>query len=197
MSDRPRSSSRFAPILRWILGAPPPPPARGPTGATPLDERMMGRALELARSGATAGEVPVGAVVYETSTGRVLGEAFNTRERDADPTAHAELLAVRQAAGALGDWRLNACTVVVTLEPCPMCAGLMVNARVGRVVYGTADPKAGACESLYSLASDARLNHRCVVLGGVRAEECADVLRRFFRERRAERRSLGEAPPHA
>jgi tRNA(Arg) A34 adenosine deaminase TadA len=195
MSSRQGPAAPLLSRLRRRLFPPPPPmPA---TGATPLDERMMERALELARSAGAMGEVPVGAVVYETSTGRILGEGFNTRERDNDPTAHAEFVAVRRAAAAVGDWRLNACTVVVTLEPCAMCAGLMVNARVGRVVYGAADPKAGACASLYALATDPRLNHRCVVLAGVRADACSDLLRRFFKERRAERRSSGDSPPHA
>ncbi|MBK7403192.1 MAG: nucleoside deaminase [Phycisphaerales bacterium] len=148
----------------------------------------MRRALELAAQAEAIGEVPVGAVVYETASGRVMGEGFNTRERDADPAAHAELRAVRAAAATTGDWRLNACTLVVTLEPCPMCAGLLVNARLGRVVYGADDPKAGACRSLYNLVSDPRLNHRCEVVAGVDAEPCAAILRNFFRSRRSARR---------
>lgn len=166
-------------------------PARpAPAGhATDLDRRMMARAIELARRAADLGEVPVGAVVYETATGRVLAEAFNTRERDADPTAHAELVAVREAARVLGDWRLNACTLVVTLEPCPMCAGLLVNARVGRVVYGASDPKAGACRSLFTITADARLNHRCEVVPGLEAEACGQLLRDFFKARRGARRA--------
>lgn len=157
--------------------------------ATDLDRQMMTRAIDLARQAAELGEVPVGAVVYETATGRVLAEAFNTRERDADPTAHAELVAVREAARTLGDWRLNACTLVVTLEPCPMCAGLLVNARVGRVVYGADDPKAGACRSLFAITTDARLNHRCEVVPGLEAEACGRLLRDFFKARRAARRA--------
>ncbi len=151
---------------------------------TPTDLAMMARAIALARAAAATGEVPVGAVVYETETGRVLGEAHNRRHLDKDPTAHAELLAVRQAAMAVGDWRLNHCTLVVTLEPCAMCAGLIVNARLGRVVYGCADPKAGACGTLMRLTEDSRLNHRVVPIGGVMGEECAGVLRDFFRARR-------------
>lgn len=151
---------------------------------TVTDEAMMARALELARAAAVAGEVPVGAVVYETESGRVLGEAHNRRHLDKDPTAHAELLAIRQAALEVRDWRLNHCTLVVTLEPCAMCAGLIVNARLGRVVYGCADPKAGACGSLMRLTEDARLNHRVAPIGGVMGEECAAVLREFFRARR-------------
>ena len=111
-------------------------------GATDRDRAMMRRALELADEAASMGETPVGAVVFETATGRVLGEGANRRETDRDPSAHAEHLAIVRAARALGDWRLNACTLCVTLEPCPMCAGLIVNARVGRVVYGADDPKA-------------------------------------------------------
>lgn len=152
--------------------------------ATELDVEVMRRALGLAREAGEAGEAPVGAVVYETATGRVLGEGFNRREMDKDPSAHAEVLAVRAAARAVGDWRLNRCTLVVTLEPCAMCAGLIVNARVGRLVYGAADPKAGAAGSLMRLTEDARLNHRVVPIGGVMAEESGELLRGFFRERR-------------
>jgi tRNA(adenine34) deaminase len=146
---------------------------------------MMGRAIELARQAAAIGEVPVGAVVYETATGRVLGEGFNRREVDHDPAAHAELIAIRAAAAAKGDWRLNDCTLAVTLEPCAMCSGLIVNARVGRLVYGAADPKAGAAESLYRLTNDPRLNHRVEPIAGVRAEECGALLKGFFRGLRA------------
>lgn len=151
-------------------------------GATPsaTDERMMERALTLARQAAAAGEVPVGAVVYETRSGRVLGEGANRRETDADPAAHAELLAIRAAARALGDWRLDGCTLVVTLEPCAMCAGLIVNARMGRLVYGCDDPKAGAVRSLYRITEDARLNHRVTPIGGLRAEESSRLLKEFF-----------------
>ena len=152
--------------------------------ATELDVRMMRRALELAGEAAEAGEVPVGAVVYETESGAVLGEGSNRREGDADPTAHAELLAIRTAAAAVGDWRLNHCSLAVTLEPCPMCAGLIVNARIGRVVYGADDPKAGACRSLFAIPNDPRLNHRTELVPGVLADECGEILRRFFRARR-------------
>lgn len=148
---------------------------------------MMGLALNLASKAAAIGEVPVGAVVVHR--GRVVGEGFNRRESEADPTSHAEIEAIRQAATALGDWRLSECTLYVTLEPCPMCAGAIVNARVGRLVYGATDPKAGAVASLYQLCSDARLNHRVEVLDGVRARECGLVLRRFFRGLRRRRRS--------
>lgn len=151
---------------------------------TPIDLTMMARALQLARAAAAIGEIPVGAVVYRTADGAVLGEGHNLRHTRKDPTLHAELIAIRAAAEALGDWRLNDCTLVVTLEPCPMCAGLIVNARVGRLVYGCADPKAGACGSLMSLTNDARLNHRVTPIGGAMAAECGELLREFFRQRR-------------
>lgn len=147
----------------------------------------MGRALELAQRAGESDEVPVGAVVYETETGRVLGEGSNARECGNDPAAHAELIAMREAAGAIGDWRLNRCTLVVTLEPCAMCAGLIVNARVGRVVFGARDPKAGAVESLYRLLADPRLNHRVRAIGGVYEGESAAMLRTFFRRKRTDR----------
>lgn len=145
---------------------------------------MMGRALELAREASSAGEVPVGAVVWETQTGRILGEGRNRREEDRDPSAHAEHIAILEASRAVGDWRLNHCSLAVTLEPCPMCAGLIVNARIGRVIYGADDPKAGACRSLYELTTDPRLNHRVELVSGVLAEESAQLLRAFFRQRR-------------
>ncbi len=151
---------------------------------TPTDEQMMRRALDLARQAAAMGETPVGAVVYRTATGELLGEGANLRHTRKDPTLHAELIAIRGAAAKIGDWRLNDCTLVVTLEPCPMCAGLIVNARLGRVVYGCADPKAGACGTLMSLTTDPRLNHRVTPIPGVLADECAELLRTFFRQRR-------------
>ncbi len=160
------------------LPTPPPP------GATPLDEQWMDRALELARLAAARGEVPVGAVVYRTATGEMIAEAHNTREGERDPAGHAEFLAIRTAAANIGDWRLNDCTVVVTLEPCLMCAGLMINARVGRLVFGTADPRAGAVVSLYTVLNDVRLNHRVPVVPGLRAAEASGLLREFFVARR-------------
>lgn len=150
------------------------------TDPTETDIAMMRRAIELARQAAAVGEVPVGAVVYETATGQILAEASNRREVDRDPTAHAELIAMREACRVRHDWRLTDCTVVVTLEPCPMCAGVIVNARVGRLVYGAPDPKAGACRTLMSLTNDARLNHRVEPIDGVLAEECAALLKSFF-----------------
>jgi tRNA(adenine34) deaminase len=119
----------------------------------------------------------------------VVARRHNERERSNDPTAHAELLALREAAAALGAWRLHDATIVVTLEPCPMCAGALVAARVGRLVYGAADPKAGACGTLYNLCADPRLNHEIAVTGGVRAEECGALLTSFFACRRNDRAS--------
>jgi len=142
----------------------------------------MARALELAHAARAGEEVPVGAVVVRESV--VLGEAHNRTVADADPTAHAEALAIRAAARALGDWRLLDTTLYVTLEPCAMCAGAIVLARIPRVVYGAADPKAGMGGSLANLLQDARLNHRCEVVTGVLAEASAELLRTFFRERR-------------
>ncbi len=157
------------------------------TEPTPHDLAMMDRAIALAREAGARGEVPIGAVVYETATGRVLAEGANTRERDRDPCGHAELIAVRAAAAAIGDWRLNHCSLAVTLEPCPMCAGAIVNARVGRVLYGADDPKAGAVRTLYTILEDERLNHRCAVIPGVRHDECAALLTDFFRSLRVQK----------
>jgi tRNA(adenine34) deaminase len=147
-----------------------------------MDVEAMRRALELAREAMSLGEVPVGAVIRRD--GRTIAEAFNLRETLDDPTAHAERLAITLAGRALGSWRLDGCTLYVTLEPCPMCAGAIVQARLPRVVYGARDPKAGACDSLYRLASDPRLNHRADVQGGLLAEECGAILAEFFRGRR-------------
>jgi len=148
---------------------------------------MMARALDLARHAASAGEVPVGAVVFRTATGEVLGEAGNRRETDMSPSAHAEFLAIEAACRLIGDWRLNDSTLAVTLEPCCMCAGLIVNARVGRVVYGARDPKAGCMGSLMRLTQDARLNHRVTPIEGVMAAESAALLREFFRYLRTDK----------
>jgi tRNA(adenine34) deaminase len=141
-------------------------------------------ALVEARAALEHDDVPVGAVVARTHDGEVLARRHNERERVTDPTAHAELLALQDAARALGRWRLDDCLLVVTLEPCAMCAGALVNARIGQVVYGTADPKAGALGSRYHLLADPRLNHECPVQVGVRAEESAALLREFFVGRR-------------
>lgn len=159
-----------------------------PEQPTETDLAMMRRALDLARDAAAMGEAPIGAVVYETESGAILAEAHNRREIDADPSAHAEHIAIVQACKARGDWRLNDCTLAVTLEPCPMCAGLIVNARVGRLVYGAPDPKAGAVDSLYRLTTDDRLNHRVQPVAGVLAEEAGALLTAFFRDLRERRR---------
>lgn len=150
----------------------------------------MDRALAEARAAAEHGDVPVGAVVVREGT--VVASAHNRREVDQDPTAHAEILAVRAAAAALRSWRLEDCTMYVTLEPCTMCAGALVLARLPALVYGAADPKAGAVGSLYDLAREPRLNHRVEVTAGVLAEPCAEVLTTFFRAARARSRGSGD-----
>ncbi|GAA0264305.1 nucleoside deaminase [Cryptosporangium japonicum] len=139
----------------------------------------MRTALEVAEGALVTGDVPVGALVLDAS-GAELSRACNEREASGDPTAHAEVLALRRAAGALGTWRLSGCTLVVTLEPCTMCAGALVLARVDRVVFGAWDPKAGAAGSLWDVVRDRRLNHRPEVLGGVLEQECAALLDSFF-----------------
>jgi tRNA(adenine34) deaminase len=154
-------------------------------------EYYMGIALREAARALEFEEVPVGAVVV--SGGAIVGKAHNQRETLRDPTAHAEMIALTQAAEALGTWRLGDATMYVTLEPCPMCAGAIVNARLGRLVFGARDPKAGACGSLYDIVRDGRLNHRVPVVEGVRAEECGEVLRAFFRARRKKAGPEGEA----
>lgn len=143
------------------------------------DAELMRQALELAASAADDGDVPVGAVVVDAE-GAVIGTGRNTRERDADPTGHAEILALREAAASRGEWRLEGCTLVVTLEPCTMCAGAIVAARVSRLVFGPFDEKAGAVGSLWDVVRDRRLNHRPEVVSGVLAEESAALLREFF-----------------
>jgi tRNA(adenine34) deaminase len=147
----------------------------------------MEMALEEAELAAAEDEVPVGAVIVSTARG-VIARAHNQREQLLDPTAHAEMIAITQAATALRSWRLEHCLLYVTLEPCPMCAGAVVQARIPLVVYGCPDPKAGACDTLYHLTSDPRLNHRAQVIGGVLAERCAGVLGAFF----AAKRKLGK-----
>jgi len=148
----------------------------------PDDERVMRLALAEARTCLEHGDVPIGAVV--TNGDDVLAAAGNRREGEADPTAHAEILAIRAAGAALGSWRLDGCTLTVTLEPCAMCAGAAVLARLDRVVFGAADPKAGFAGSLGNLVQDPRLNHAVALSEGVLADECGDLLRSFFRERR-------------
>jgi tRNA(adenine34) deaminase len=148
-------------------------------------EPFMHIALQEARLAAEAGDVPVGCVIIRDDTLEGLGKGRNRREVDQDPTAHAEILALREAAAQLGHWRLVGCTLIVTLEPCAMCAGAMVNARVPRVVFGARDPKAGAAGSLLNLLGDPRLNHRAQLLEGVLADECAALLRAFFQKQRS------------
>ncbi|WP_243708826.1 tRNA adenosine(34) deaminase TadA [Actinomadura sp. GC306] len=143
----------------------------------------MRLALAEARKASADGEIPVGAVVLDAS-GEVIGTGRNDRERSADPTGHAEIIAMRQAAAALGEWRLTGCTLVVTLEPCTMCAGASVQARLVRVVYGAVDLKAGAVGSLWDVIRDRRLNHRPEVVAEVMADECAALLTEFFTQRR-------------
>ena len=143
----------------------------------------MKKALDQAIIAFDEGEVPVGAVIVYQE--RVIAEGRNQRETLNDPTAHAEMIAITQAAEALQSWRLLDCTLYVTLEPCPMCAGAIVQARIPRVIYGTTDPKAGACHTLFSLTSDIRLNHQSAVMGGVMAEDCKAILQEFFRQQRA------------
>ncbi|RFS87535.1 nucleoside deaminase [Actinomadura spongiicola] len=143
----------------------------------------MRHALREARTAFENGEIPVGAVVLDES-GDVLGTGHNDRERSADPTGHAEIVAMRAAAASLGTWRLSGCTLVVTLEPCTMCAGASVQARLARVVYGAVDPKAGAVGSLWDVVRDRRLNHRPEVVAGVMADECGALLTEFFARRR-------------
>jgi tRNA(adenine34) deaminase len=145
------------------------------------DEQWMMIALEEARAAAAMGDVPVGAVIV--ADGAVVGRGRNRRELDQDPTAHAEIVALRDAAKSMGHWRIEA-TLYVTQEPCPMCAGALVNARIRRLVYGCTNPTAGAVTSLYSIVTDARLNHRIEVLGGIRAADCAALLQQFFVELR-------------
>jgi tRNA(adenine34) deaminase len=146
-------------------------------------EHVMGEALDLARTTAVDGDVPVGALVIDPA-GVVIGRGRNTRERDGDPTGHAEVVAIREAAAVRGQWRLEGCTLVVTLEPCTMCAGAIVAARLERLVFGAFDDKAGAVGSLWDVVRDRRLNHRPEVVSGVRADESAALLRAFFASHR-------------
>ncbi len=145
-------------------------------------DRWMGLALAAAHDAGERGEVPVGAVVVRDDG--VIGEGGNRTEELQDPTAHAEMLALRAAAARLGSWRLSGATLYVTLEPCAMCAGALVLARIDRLVFGTDDPKAGMCGSLANLAHDPRLNHRIEIVGNVRSAECGQLLKTFFRDRR-------------
>ena len=156
-----------------------------------FDAAMMREALSLAGEAAARGEVPVGAVVV--SGGTVIGRGFNCPISNADPTAHAEIRALREAADALGNYRLPGCTLYVTLEPCAMCAGAIMQARIARVVYGAADPKTGACGSVVDLFAELRLNHHAEVTAGVLAGECGDMLSVFFAARRNRQPEAGDA----
>jgi tRNA(adenine34) deaminase len=147
-----------------------------------MHDHFMQLALEEARQALRENEVPIGAVIVDD--GRVIASAHNQREQLHDPTAHAEMIAITQAAEARQSWRLDGCTLYVTLEPCPMCAGAIVQARLPLVVYGAADPKAGAVRSLYQLLDDSRLNHRAEVVAGILAEPCGQILSQFFQEQR-------------
>jgi tRNA(adenine34) deaminase len=147
------------------------------------DEEAMAQAITEARAALERGDVPVGAVVVG-SGGEIIGRGHNVREANDDPTGHAEMIAIRAAAAATGNWRLSGATLVVTLEPCTMCAGATVLARLARLVYGAIDPKAGAVGSLWDVVRDPRLNHRVEVVPGVLADDCAELLRGFFADRR-------------
>jgi len=150
--------------------------------ATELDLAMMARALAVAEQAIALEEVPVGAVIYRGS--EIIAEGHNRRETDKDPTAHAEIVALRLAAAKLNSWRMDDCTMAVTLEPCPMCAGALVNARLPRLVYGASDPKMGCVDTLYTLCTDKKFNHRMEVVRGVMREESVELLQRFFKARR-------------
>lgn len=152
-----------------------------------IDQRYMRMAIDQAFLAEENGDVPIGAViVYE---GRIIAKAHNQRQLLNDPTAHAEMIALTQAAEAVGNWRLHGCTIYVTLEPCTMCAGALVLARIDRLVFGTDDPKAGACGSLYNVVQDSRLNHQVDISAGILAEDCKIQLQAFFQRRRDEKRS--------
>ena len=151
------------------------------------DEQYMRIAIEQAKTAEENGDIPIGVVIVYKN--QIIAKAYNQREQLRDPTAHAEIIALTQAAAAKESWRLNGCTMYVTLEPCPMCAGALVLARVDRLVYGCDDPKAGACKSLYNIVQDERLNHRLEVTSGVLQEQCRQQLQEFFAKRRIENKN--------
>jgi len=161
----------------------PPAASRQNDASAASDENFMGEALALAIKAAGEGEVPVGAVVVKD--GNVIGRGYNRPVSKNDPTAHAEIVALREAGAATGNYRLAGCTLYVTIEPCAMCAGAIMHARIGRLVYGAADPKAGACGSVVDLFADSRLNHHAEVTGGIEAEAAGKLLQDFFAARRA------------
>ncbi len=149
------------------------------------DQQFMKVAIDQAKIAEENGDVPIGAIIVYQN--QIIGKAYNQREQLKDPTAHAEIIALTQAAAFVESWRLDGCTMYVTLEPCPMCAGALVLARIDRLVYGCDDPKAGACKSLYNIVTDGRLNHRLEVTSGVLADECAKQLQDFFQKKRTEK----------
>ena len=151
------------------------------------DQHFMRMAIEAARVAEDNGDVPIGAVIAHQS--RIVANAYNQRQQLQDPTAHAEIIALTQAAAALESWRLHGCTIYVTLEPCTMCAGALVNSRIDRLVYGCKDTKAGACGSLYNIVQDQRLNHYIEVTSEVMSDECGAILSEFFQRRRIEKRN--------
>jgi len=151
------------------------------------DERFMRTAIDTARIAEDNGDVPIGEVIVHENN--IIAKAYNQREQLQDPTAHAEIIALTQAAAALQNWHLNGCTIYVTLEPCPMCAGALVLGRLDRLVYGCDDPKTGACKSLYNIVTDGRLNHRLEVTSGVLQEQCREQLQEFFAKRRIENKN--------
>ena len=179
MRERPNRHAWRACVGKLTVGSNPTPSAMSESD---LDVEAMTVALDEARAATAHGDVPIGAVVVRD--GAVIARRHNERELSGDPTAHAEVLALRDAAAVVGHWRLLDCTLYVTLEPCPMCAGAIVNARIPRLVYGCDDPKAGAVRTMYRICEDARLNHRVAVTTGVLAEPCGRILTEFFQRKR-------------
>jgi tRNA(adenine34) deaminase len=159
-------------------------PVVNTTDKSTVDEQYMRIAIDQAKIAEENGDVPIGAVIVHNN--QVIAKAYNQKEQLQDPTTHAEIIALTQAAAALENWHLNGCTMYVTLEPCPMCAGALVLARIDRLVYGCDDPKTGAVKSLYNIATDSRLNHRLEVISGIMADECGKLLTEFFQKRRPE-----------
>lgn len=160
-------------------------------------EQLIQLAIAEALLAEQADEVPIGCVIWHEPSQKIIGRGHNRRENDSDPTAHAEIIAIKRAARELHDWRLEDCTLAVTLEPCPMCAGAIVNARIPRLIYGCTDPKAGAVETLFTLCSDPRLNHRVEIIPNILAAECGDLLREFFKKQRAAGKNGRRRSPQA
>ncbi len=180
MENKIDNSSMPSPLARHQT------PERGETGVAEMDQAFMQAAIALAASAAERGEIPVGALIVQELNGRqhIVGSGGNQRQMDSDPTAHAEIIALRQAGAALKRWQLTDCDLYVTLEPCPMCAGALVNARIRRVIFGCRDPKAGAVTTLFRITDDPRLNHRLEITPDVLSEQCAELLKTFFKSRR-------------